>query len=92
MDIEYLPAVDGSSMTARFDPPKTNIVPRTRKLIEITELITFPVEMGLDPIEIEVPPAFGSMDDDFLRRYRTILLASSDRNLWVHECPHNIHR
>ena len=55
MDIEYLPAVDGSSMTARFDPPKTNIV-HGHEAIEITELITFPVEMGLDPIEIEVPP------------------------------------
>ena len=51
MDIEYLPAVDGSSMTARFDPPKTNIV-HGHEAIEITELITFPVEMGLDPIEI----------------------------------------
>lgn len=55
MDIEYLPAVDGSSMTARFDPPKTNIV-HGHEAIEITELVTFPVEMGLDPIEIEVPP------------------------------------
>ena len=57
MDIEYLPVVDGSSMTARFDPPKTNIV-HGHEAIEITELVTFPVEMGLDPIEIELPPKF----------------------------------
>ena len=54
MDIEYLPAVDGSSMTAHFQPPKTQIV-HGHEAIEITELVSFPVEMGLDPIEIEHP-------------------------------------
>lgn len=55
MDIEFIPASDGSSMTAHFDPPRTNIV-HGHEAIEITELITFPVEVGLDPIEIELPP------------------------------------
>jgi len=56
MDIEFLPALDGSSMTAHFEPPKTRIV-HGHEAIEITELITTPVTAGLDPLEINFPHA-----------------------------------